>query len=56
MVKDYFDNQHPLPITLIARHIIPPINRLISVFRQNGWPVIFSTDAFDRQDFFSREK
>ena len=52
MVKDYFDNQHPLPITLIARQIIPPINRLISVFRQNGWPVIFSTDAFDRQDFF----
>ena len=51
MVKDYFDEDKPLPITSHAREIIGPINGLIRVFRNKGWPVVFSTDAFRRQDF-----
>lgn len=51
MVKDYFDESHPLPITALARRIIAPINALITVFRRHGWPVVFSTDSFHRDDF-----
>lgn len=55
MVKDNFDEHKNLPITRLARKIITPINDLISVFRGEGWPIVFSTDAFNRQDFiFSR--
>jgi nicotinamidase/pyrazinamidase len=55
MVKDNFDEHKNLPITRLARKIITPINDLISVFRGEGWPIVFSTDAFHRQDFiFSR--
>jgi nicotinamidase-related amidase len=51
MVKDNFDETKHLPITPLARQIIDPINRLSARFRQNGWPVIFSTDAFHKDDF-----
>ncbi|MBK5100304.1 MAG: cysteine hydrolase [Desulfobacteraceae bacterium] len=51
MVKDNFDEHKNLPITRLARKIITPINDLISVFRGEGWPIVFSTDAFHREDF-----
>ncbi|MEW5920191.1 MAG: isochorismatase family cysteine hydrolase [Bacillota bacterium] len=51
MVKDNLDPDHPLPITPFAARIIPPINGLIHMFRKQGWPVVFSTDAFHEQDF-----
>ncbi len=51
MVKDNFDESKNLPITSFARQCFDPINRLISVFRREEWPVVFSTDAFHEQDF-----
>ena len=51
MVRDNFDQTHPLPITPLAREIIPPLNRLSRAFRTQGWPVVFATDAFHRTDF-----
>ena len=51
MVKDYFDDSKKLPISSLAREIIKPLNHLIGVFRDHHWPVIFSTDAFNREDF-----
>ena len=55
MVKDNFDEHKDLPITRLARRIITPINDLISVFRGEGWPIVFSTDAFHRQDIIFSE-
>lgn len=51
MVKDYFDESKNLPISSPARKIIAPLNHLIGVFRDHRWPVVFSTDAFNREDF-----
>ena len=51
MVKDNFDEGKNLPITPLARQIIGPINHLISVFRKEGWPIVFPTDAFCKEDF-----
>ncbi len=51
MVKDNFDERRKLPITPLARKIIAPLNHLSSVFRKRGWPVVFATDAFHRDDF-----
>ena len=51
MVKDNFDPERPLPITRHAQKLIAPINDLITAFRSRGWPVIFSTDAFQASDF-----
>ena len=51
MVKDNFYESKNLPITPLARQIIGPINGLISVFRKEGWPVVFPTDAFRKEDF-----
>jgi len=51
MVKDNFDDRKNLPITPFARRIIKPINNLIGMFRQERWPVVFSTDAFQKEDF-----
>ena len=51
MLKDNFDESKNLPITPLAREIIAPINSLISVFRREGWPIVFSTDAFHEEDF-----
>lgn len=51
MVKDSLDPEHPFPITPFALRIVPPINKLIGTFREQGWPVIFSTDAFHEGDF-----
>jgi len=51
MVKDYFQHQRNLAITPFARAIISPIRKLTRIFRNNGWPVIFATDAFKEDDF-----
>lgn len=51
LVKDNFNPDHPLPITPFAAKIIPTINGLCEMFRKHGWPVIFSTDAFQETDF-----
>lgn len=51
MVKDTFDEARKLPITPLARRIIGPINNLIGVFREAKWPVVFATDAFNKDDF-----
>ncbi len=51
MVRDNFEEKHKLPITPLAREIVEPLNRLSREFRKNGWPVVFATDAFDRNDF-----
>ena len=51
MVKDNFDDTRKLPITPLARETIAPLNRLCGLFRMRGWPVVFGTDAFHREDF-----
>jgi len=51
MVKDNFEKSRKLPITPYAIEIIAPLNRLIRVFRKHQWPIVFSTDAFHREDF-----
>jgi nicotinamidase-related amidase len=51
MVKDNFDESRNLPITPVAQQIIAPINGLIERFRNQSWPVVFSTDAFKQDDF-----
>lgn len=56
MVRDNFDERHNLPITPLAREIIEPLNRLSRAFRENGWPVIFATDAFHESDFIFTER
>lgn len=56
MVKDNFDEGKKLPITPLARKLIPPINELIQVFRNRDWPVVFPTDAFHADDFIFRGK
>jgi len=56
MVKDNFTDERNLPITILAQKIIDPINRLSNSFRIKGWPVVFSTDAFHKQDFIFKSK
>jgi nicotinamidase/pyrazinamidase len=51
MVKDYFDPRHNLKITPFAKAIIDPIRGLAGLFRDEGWPVVFATDAFKQDDF-----
>ena len=51
MVKDNFDDSRKLPITPIARKIVAPLNQLSRLFHKRGWPVVYSTDAFQPDDF-----
>ena len=51
MVKDNFIVSRNLPITPFARAAIEPLNKLIEVFREQKWPIVFSTDAFHEDDF-----
>jgi nicotinamidase-related amidase len=51
MVKDNFDQKRSLPITPFARAVIAPLNKLIGTFRSQQWPIVFSTDAFHKDDF-----
>ncbi len=54
MVKDNFDDSRKLPITPLARKTIAPLNHLSRRFREQGWPVVFSTDAFQPEKQPSR--
>jgi nicotinamidase-related amidase len=51
MVKDNFIESRNLPVTPFARAAIKPLNKLIAVFRDQKWPIVFSTDAFHEDDF-----
>jgi len=51
MVKDSFKESENLAITPFAKGIIAPINKLIALFREKSWPIVFSTDAFHAKDF-----
>ena len=51
LVRETFDDSNRYPITPFARRIIDPINSLSAVFRARNWPVVFSTDAFKKEDF-----
>ncbi|HHU75339.1 MAG TPA: cysteine hydrolase [Firmicutes bacterium] len=51
LVKDNFNPDHPLPITPLAQKTFAPINDLCKMFREHGWPIVFSTDAFHEDDF-----
>ena len=51
MVKDNFIESRNLPITPFARAAIDPLNKMIEVFRNQKWPIVFSTDAFHEDDF-----
>jgi nicotinamidase-related amidase len=56
MLKDTF-NKHPdAYISKKAMEFVPDINRLASLFRQKGWPVIFSCDSFLPGDFIFQGK
>ncbi len=56
MVKDNFDETKKSPITPLAQELIEPINDLTRTFRERGWPVVFSTEAFHREDFIFKGK
>jgi len=56
MVKDNFDESKKLPIIKFAKRIIDPINKLIAEFRKRNWPIVFSTDAFEKDDFIFKGK
>lgn len=51
MVKDNFDESRNLPITGLAKKTVEPTNKLVDIFRKQGYPVVFSTDAFHEDDF-----
>lgn len=51
MVKDNFDDARKLSITPLARETLAPLKALKRAFKQHGWPVVFATDAFRREDF-----
>ena len=52
MVNDYFNESDNMPITGFGKAIIPSINKMIHHCREHDWPVVFSTDAFQVDDFF----
>lgn len=56
MVKDSFRETENLIITPFAKQIIAPINKLILLFREKGWPIVFATDAFHEEDFIFRSR
>ena len=51
MVKDNLDGSKGYQITSRAQQIVGPINDLIGVFRKQGWPIVFPTDAYHEDDF-----
>jgi nicotinamidase/pyrazinamidase len=56
MVKDNLDEKNNFIITPFARQIVGPINNLIGVFRREGWPIVFPTDAYHREDFIFKSR
>jgi len=56
MLKDTF-NKHPDAfITTAAIKFVPTINRLAAMFREKGFPVVFSCDSFLQNDFIFKGK
>lgn len=56
MLKDTF-NKHPDAfITKAALKFVPTLNRLSSMFRAKGLPIIFSCDSFLQGDFIFQGK
>ena len=51
MVKDNFAESRNLAVTPFARAAVEPLNKLIGVFRDQKWPIVFATDAFHEEDF-----
>ena len=56
MVKDNLDERNNFIITPFARQIVGPINNLIGVFRREGWPIVFPTDAYHHEDFIFKSR
>jgi len=56
MLKDTFDKHPDAFISKEALKFVPTINRLSSIFRDKGFPVIFSCDSFLEDDFIFRGK
>lgn len=56
MVKDNFVDSRNLAITPFARAAVKPLNNLIAAFRRQKWPIVFSTDAFHKDDFIFKER
>ncbi len=56
MLKDTFDKHPDAFITKEALKFVPTINRLSSMFRDRGFPVIFSCDSFLQSDFIFQGK
>lgn len=56
MLKDTFDKHPDAFISKEALKFVPTINRLSSIFRDKGFPVIFSCDSFLEDDFIFQGK
>jgi nicotinamidase/pyrazinamidase len=56
MVKDNLDERKGYAITSLAHQIVGPLNDLIGVFREQGWPVVFPTDSYRPEDFIFEGK
>lgn len=56
MLKDTFEGHPDAFISKEALKFVPAINRLSSIFRKKGFPVIFSCDSFLEDDFIFQGK
>ncbi len=56
MLKDTIDKHPDAFISKEALKFVPTINRLSSMFREKGFPVIFSCDSFLEDDFIFQGK
>jgi len=56
MLKDTFEKHPDSFISKEALKFVPTINRLSSIFRDKGFPVIFSCDSFLEDDFIFQGK
>ncbi len=56
MLKDTFKKHPDAFITKEALKFVPTINRISSMFRDKGFPVIFSCDSFLQGDFIFQGK
>jgi nicotinamidase-related amidase len=56
MLKDTFDGHPDAFISKEALKFVPDINRLSAIFREKGFPVIFSCDSFLEDDFIFQGK
>ena len=56
MLKDTFDAHPDAYISKEGLKFVPTINRISSIFRKKGFPVIFSCDSFIEDDFIFEGK